>query len=162
MSKLPFLPKALEKCALAQLDEHCKANAPIPDYQSDYREHYSCETALAKLVNDLLWSMEECCVSSFIAIYLLATFDTVNHGILSDLLEVQYDVTSKALAWFDSFLCPRNFKVNVNGAYSKPISLEYSVTQGSCIGPVAHLFYASSMEEVIASPDHPASALTTL
>ena len=42
VSNLPFLAKALERCALAQLDEHCKANGPIPDYQSAYREHYTC------------------------------------------------------------------------------------------------------------------------
>ena len=34
VSNLPFLAKTLEKCALPQLDKHCKANAPIPDYQS--------------------------------------------------------------------------------------------------------------------------------
>ena len=65
---------------------------------------------------------------------------------------------AKLFSHFDSYLCPRNFKVDVNGAYSKPISLEYSVPQGSCLGPVAYLLYASSMEEVIASPEHPASA----
>ena len=106
MSNLPFLANALEKCVLAQLDDHCKANAPIPDYQSAYREHYSCETALAKLENDLLWSMGEGCVTSFVAIHLLAAFDTVSHDVLMDLLEVQYGVTGKALAWFESYLHP--------------------------------------------------------
>ena len=156
VSNLPFLAKVLEKYALAQLDKHCKANAPIPDYQSAYREHYSCETALAKLVNDLLWSMEEGCVTSFITIDLSATFDTVSHDILLDLLEIWCGVIGKALAWFDSYLCLRNFKVNVNGAYSKPISLEYSVPHGSCLGLVAYLLYASSVEEVTTSPEHPA------
>ena len=139
VSNLPFLAKALEKCVLVQLDDHCRVNAPFPDYQSPYREHYCCETALAKLVNDLLWSMEEGCVTSFVAIDLSAAFDTVSHHILLDLLEVRYCVIGKALAWFESYLCPRNFKVNVNGAYSKPINLEYSVPQGSCLGPVAFL-----------------------
>ena len=158
VSNLPFLAKALEKHPLAQLDKHCKANAPIPDYQSAHREHYSCETALAKLVNDLLWSMEEGCVTSFMAINLLAVFDMVSHDILLDMLEVQYGVNGKALAWFDSCLCLRNFKVNVNGAYSKPISLEYSMPQGCCLGPVAYLYNASSMEEVPAFPEPPAPA----
>ena len=139
VSNLPFLAKALEKCALAQLDEHCKANAAIPYYQSAYREHYSCETALAKLVSDLLWSVEEGCVTSFIAIDLFSAFDMVSHDILLDLLEVQHGVTSKALAWFDSYLHPGNLKVNVNSAYSKPMNLEYSMPQGSCLGPVAYL-----------------------
>ena len=93
VANFPFLAKALEKCALAQLDEHCKANAPILDYQSAYRAHYSCKTVLAKLFNDLLWSMEAGCVTSFTTIDLLATFDMVSHDILLDLLEVQYGLT---------------------------------------------------------------------
>ena len=152
------MAKALEKCVLVQLDDHCKAKTPLPDYQSAYREHYSCETALAKLVNDLLWSMEEGCVTSFLAIDLFAAFDTVSHDILLDLLEVRYHVTGKTLAWFEPYLHPRNFKVNVNDTYSQPISLEYSVPQGSCLGPVVYLLYASSMEEVTASPEPPAPA----
>ena len=123
VSNLLFLAKALEKCALAQLHEHCKIKTPIPDYQSAYREHYNCKTALAKLVNDLQWSLEEGCVTSFIAIDLSSVFDMVSNDILLDLLEVQYGVTGKALAWFNSYLHPRNFKVNVNSAYSKSINL---------------------------------------
>ena len=70
-----------------------KANAPILDYKCAYREHYSCKAALAKLVSDLLWSMEEGCVTSFTTIDLLTAFDMVNHDILLDLLEVQYGFT---------------------------------------------------------------------
>ena len=160
VSNLFFLAKALEKCALAQLDEHCKANTSIPENQSAYREHFNCKTALVKLVNDLLWSMEEGsgCVTSFIAIDPLAAFETVSHDILLDLLEVWYGVTGKVLAWFDSYLCPRNFKVNVNSAYYKPKNLEYNMPQGSCPGPVAYLLYASSLEEVTAPPDPPGPA----
>ena len=50
VSNLCFLSKVLEKCALKQLDEHCKKYAPLPDYQSVYRQSYSCETALIRLM----------------------------------------------------------------------------------------------------------------
>ena len=60
--------------------------------------------------------MEEDCVTSFVAINHLAVFETVSHDILLDLLEVWYGVIGKALAWFDSYLHLRNFRVNVNGA----------------------------------------------
>ena len=52
----------------------------------------------------------------------------------------------------------RNFQVNVDGAYFKPVSQEYSMPQGFCLGQVAYLLYASSVEEVIASPELPAPA----
>ena len=92
VSNLCFLSKVLEKCALKQLDEHCKKYAPLPDYQSVYRQSYSCETALVKLMNDILWNMECSDVTAFIAIDLSAAFDMVDHGILLDVL--QYSVWS--------------------------------------------------------------------
>ena len=92
------------------------------------------------------------------AIDLSAVFDLVSHDILLDLLEVQYGVIGKALVWLDSYLHSRHFKVNVNGASSKPVSLVHNMPQGSCLGPVVDLLYASSMEEVIASPEPPAPA----
>ena len=41
-----------------QFTRHCDDHHLMPDYQSAYRRYYSCETALVKLVNDLLWNLE--------------------------------------------------------------------------------------------------------
>ena len=131
---LPFLSKVREKCALTQLEDHCQKNTPILDYQSAYREYYTCETALAKLVNDLLCFMEEGCITSFIAIDLSAAFDTVNYSILLQVLEHWFGVRDRALIWLESYLSPRNITVCVNSAYSDLVELEYSVPQGSCVG----------------------------
>ena len=60
---------------------------------------------------------------------------------------------AKLLSWLDSYLHPRNFKVNVSSAYSQPINVEYSMLQGSYLGPVMYLVYASSLEEVITAPE---------
>ena len=81
-----FLSKVLEKYALKPLNENCKKYAPLPDYQSAYRQSHSCEMALVKLMNDILWNMESSDVTAFIAIYLSAAFDMVDHGILIDVL----------------------------------------------------------------------------
>jgi len=44
---------------LRQFTTHCDPNTLQLDYQSVYRINISCETALAKLQNAILWSMEE-------------------------------------------------------------------------------------------------------
>ena len=59
VSNLPFMSKVVEKCMLQQFTAHCDANKLLPDYQSAYRTNLSCETALVKLHNDILWSMEQ-------------------------------------------------------------------------------------------------------
>ena len=149
VSNLCFLSKVLEKCALKQLDEHCKKYAPLPDYQSAYRQSYSCETALVKIMNDILWNMECGDVTAFIAIDLSAAFDTVDHGILLDVLQYRFGVTGMVRKWFDSYLSPSQFQVNIGKEYSEPIDLQFSVPQGSCAGPILFSLYLSTIGEVI-------------
>lgn len=59
VSNLSFLSKVLEKAALLQFMAYSDLNCLLPDYQSAYRTNFSCETALVKLMNDLLWSKEQ-------------------------------------------------------------------------------------------------------
>ena len=58
VSNLEFLSKIVKHCMLNQFNDHCKQYNLIPDYKSAYRENYSCETALTKLVNNILWRKE--------------------------------------------------------------------------------------------------------
>ena len=76
-------------------------------------------------------------------------FDTVDHKLLSDVLQHHFGVTGTARKWFESYLSPRKFQVNIGKAYSEPIDLEFSVPQGSCVGPILFLLYASTIAEVI-------------
>ena len=57
-SNLSFMNKLLEKCAMDHVNEHCNLHKLLPDYQLAYHNGYSCETAILKLVNDILWAME--------------------------------------------------------------------------------------------------------
>ena len=47
VSKLSFISKLIEKCMWEQVHSRCKEFNLQPDYQSAYREGYSCETALS-------------------------------------------------------------------------------------------------------------------
>ena len=54
VSNLSFLSKLLEKCAMDHVNEHCNLHKSFPGYQSTYHNGYSCETAIIRLVNDIL------------------------------------------------------------------------------------------------------------
>ena len=152
VSNLGFLSKVLEKAALEQFMEHCENNNLMPDYQSAYRKNYSCETALIKMVDDLLWSFEKEQATALMAVDLSAAFDTVDHGILLSVLEARYGVSSTALHWFGTYLYPRNCKVNIGKNDSSLCDLPFSVPQGSCMGPVLYLTYASTLQDTV--PDN--------
>lgn len=149
VSNLSFLSKLIEKAALYRLNTHTNDNELLPKNQSAYRRFHSCESALLRLIHDLLAAMEKQEVTALIALDLSAAFDTVDHDILLEVLESQYGVCKTALQWLDSYLRPRNCRVSVNSAQSTPQLLECSVPQGSCLGPWLYLTYAGTLFDEI-------------
>ena len=149
VSNLSFISKIIEKCMLLQLSQHCENNNLQPDYQSAYREHYSCETAVLKLSNDILWAMEKQHVTCLVALDLSAAFDTVDHQTLLEVLRHKFGLEKTALEWFDQYLRPRSFKVTINGKESSERNLTVSVPQGSCAGANIFNLYCSPLHEVI-------------
>ena len=149
VSNLPFISKVVEKCMLTRLNKHCDDNNLLPEYQSAYRKNYSCETALVKLMDDILWSMEIQEVTAVVAIDLSAAFDTVDHNILLNVLEDRFGIKDSSLKWVDSYLRPRSLRVCVGDAYSSVRSLDFSVPQGSGASPSFYSAYASTMRDIV-------------
>ena len=87
VSNLSFLSKLVEGAALDQINNHCEQHKIILDYQSAYRVNYSCETALVKLVNDVLWCYRNQEAMQIVAIDLSAVFDMMDHDLLLSVLQ---------------------------------------------------------------------------
>ena len=84
VSNLPFLSKLLEKVVLEQLLKHLEANNLLEPFQSAYRQGHSTETALLRVVNDLLLAADSGKVSFLSLLDLSAAFDTLDHSVLLD------------------------------------------------------------------------------
>ena len=76
---------------------------------------------------------------------LSVAFDTVDHSILLDQLHSNFGISGPVLSWFSSYLNNRSQFISVNGATSKHFDLQYGVPQGSCLGPLLFVIYASKL-----------------
>ena len=99
----------------------------------------------------MLWNMEKSTVTAFVTIDLSVAFDTVDHWKLLDVLQHHFDVTGMARK-FESFLSPRQYKVNIGKEYSEPIYLEFSVPQGNCAVPSYSYCMPVLLQEVVPPP----------
>ena len=82
VSNLPSPSKLLEKVVQNQLQHHLISNDVMPKFQSAYRQSYSTETAVNKILNDLLLAADQGHVSALSLLDLTAAFDTVDHSLL--------------------------------------------------------------------------------
>ena len=86
-SNLGFISKIVEKVTLEQFTKHYNTNSLLLEYQSAYRKNHHFITSTIKLVNDILWGMEEQVVRAVVTLDLSAAFNTVDHDLLLEVLE---------------------------------------------------------------------------
>ena len=79
ISNLKFISKLTERAVYNQTYDHLMANDLLPKSQSTNRKRYSTETALLKICNDILLSMNQQQEALSVLLNLSAAFDTVNH-----------------------------------------------------------------------------------
>ena len=79
------------------------ANNLMEPMQSAYRCNHSTETALLRVQNDILRSMDNQKVTMLLLLDLSAAFDTVSHSILIRRFKDRIGVSGKALEWFISY-----------------------------------------------------------
>ena len=64
-----------------------------------------------------------------------AAFDTVEHDILLDRLETNFDIGGTVKSWFSTYLKNRTTRVSIKGTQSNEHVFTYSLPQGSVVGP---------------------------
>jgi Reverse transcriptase (RNA-dependent DNA polymerase) len=116
--------------------------------QSAYRPHHSTETALLKVVNDLLISIDNGDAAVLALLDQSAAFDTIDHSILLNRLNACFGVSGSVLSWFTSCLSRRFQSVSISGVTSAAVLLLYGVPQGSVLGPVLFTLYNSPIHSI--------------
>jgi hypothetical protein len=70
--------------------------------QSAYGKHHSTETALVKIPNDLVTTIDQGHVGALALLDLSSAFDTTDHQLLLNILHQRFCITDSALSWFNS------------------------------------------------------------
>jgi len=148
ISNLPYLGKIIEKVVVSQIDEHMVANSLVEPLQSAYRKNHSTETALIKINNDLLISLDNKKCIFLVLLDLSAAFDTIDHSTFIDRLEQENGITGDAKNWLISYFADRHQSVYINGASSKQIKLDTGFPQGSYIGPSGFKAYTKPLTSI--------------
>jgi len=142
---LSVVSKTLEKVVSSRIDEHVTTNQLQEKYQSAYRKFHSTETALIKVQNDVLKSLDHGKVTILVMLDLSAAFDTIDHKTLVQRLEHVFGIAEKPLEWVTSYLQDRKQAVYINGVMSKSVTLNFSVPQGSVLGPKFYTMYTKPL-----------------
>ena len=150
VSNLPYIGKLIERVAVTQMDTHMTIHNLHEVYQSAYRAHHSTESALLRVSNDVLRSIDRRRCVLLTLLDLSAAFDTVDHGKFLDRLESGFGVTGRARQWLESYFLERYQAVHINSSSSVRLPLTTGFPQGSVIGPFGFKPYTKPLTEIAA------------
>jgi len=101
---------------------------------SAHRAGHSTETALLKIVNDIVTSECNQLTTVLLSLDLSAAFDTIDHSILFDRASQEFGIRGTALGWLQSFVTGRKQYVAVGPAVCAN-KLHYRSSSGQCLWP---------------------------
>ena len=149
VSNLPYVSKLLERVVAQQLLQHLQSYEILDRFQSAYRPGHSCETAVLRVLNDVLCSADAGDLTLLVLLDLSAAFDVINHELLLSRLQNEAGIAGDALQWFVSYLAERTQRVIVGGATSEDRPLCCGVPQGSVLGPILFTIYTNQLGAII-------------
>ena len=130
------------------LHKHLEDHNLYPVLQSAYRWQHSTESALLRVVDDILHNMNRQHVTILVLLDLSSALKTVDDDIMIRPLEMSFGITGTALQWLRSYLSGHSQHVIVNGEQLESLDLPFGVPQGSCLGPLRFTLNSSKFFHV--------------
>src|SRR5664279_5659915 len=114
VSNVTFLSKLIERAVDYQVKAYMDEHHLLPACQSGFRKFHSTETAVIKVYNDIVIASDTGRLTALVMLDYSAAFDTVDHGILLDILQVSFGLSGAVLAWVSSYLSGRTQTIHTS------------------------------------------------
>jgi len=141
ISNLSVLSKLIERLIARRLIDYIHDANLLPSFQSGFKPLRSTESAVLKVLSDLLEALDRGEVGVLLLLDLSAAFDTVDHETLLRRLELTFGVSGNALSWLASYLSGREYFVRLGADCSEVLQLLTGMPQGSVLGPLFFIMY---------------------
>ena len=149
VSNLCFIGRILGKLILSQISSNLNSHNLYYTCQSAYHLGHITETALLKVVNDLLLSLIKGNISVLALLDFSSAFETIDHPIPVHRLHTDLGLTDTVLKWFSSYLTDRTHNVSLSNHCSAFAPVHSGVPQRSVLGPMLFTMYIKPLSAII-------------
>ena len=145
------MSKIIERAVAVQVKNYITDNDLDESLQSAYKHLQSAETASLKVQKYILCACEiddnKCVV--LLLLDMSSAFDIVDHRLILDRLCSSFGLRGQVLKWFESYLHIRKPFVMIDGLKPDDKDLQFSVPQGSVLGPTLYSLYISPLGNIV-------------